>query len=231
MKAANNSEELREKGNQCLKEGKHAEAILHYTHALATDRDNSLLYGNRSLAFLKMDQFYLAYEDARQAIRLSPNWPKGYYRKAEVEFRAEHYKEAMESFRKALQLSGDDPKVLDQLRKSRREFEKQTKVDSQIPWMGAATGFVLGVLIVVFDVGIRKEPYLLNPIWMTAVVMTAALICFFIARFHRNSLQGQRKSLLEPPVDLFGEGDFQQESEQAAGGDGQDRKEPKLKKR
>lgn len=93
------SEDLKEKGNACVKEEKYAEAILHYTHAIAKEPQNSLLYGNRSLAFLKMDQFYLAYQDALEAIRLSPNWPKGYYRKAEVEHRAEHYEQAVESFR------------------------------------------------------------------------------------------------------------------------------------
>ncbi|KAL1431246.1 hypothetical protein MTO96_014622 [Rhipicephalus appendiculatus] len=173
------SEELKEKGNQCLKEEKYAEAILHYTHAISSDRENSILYSNRSMAFLKMDQFYLAYEDAKETIRLNPEWAKGYYRKAEVEFKAEHYEEAMESFRKSLQFGADEPKVLDQLRKAKRELERQIRVDNQIPWVGAATGFVLGVLLVVFDVGIREQPFLVNPLWMTLVVMggISGLLC------------------------------------------------------
>uniref|UniRef100_G3MP38 Uncharacterized protein n=1 Tax=Amblyomma maculatum TaxID=34609 RepID=G3MP38_AMBMU len=198
------AEELKEKGNQCVKEEKYAEAILHYTHAIANDRENSLLYSNRSMAFLKMDQHYLAYEDAKETIRLSPEWPKGYYRKAEVELKAEHYEEAMESFRKSLQFGADEPKVLEQLRKAKRELERQIRVDNQIPWVGAATGFVLGVLLIVFDVGIREEPLLVNPLWMTLVVMAASAVCYFFARFHRNTLQTQRKSLLEPPLDIFG---------------------------
>lgn len=198
------AEELKEKGNQCVKEEKYAEAILHYTHAIASDRENSLLYSNRSMAFLKMDQFYLAYEDAKETIRLDPSWPKGYFRKAEAEFRAEHYREAMESFRKALRCGGDEAKVMEEVRKAKRELERQIRVDNQIPWVGAATGFVLGVLIVIFDVGIREQPYLVNPLLMTLVVMTTSLVCFGLARFHRNTLQSQRKSLLEPPLDIFG---------------------------
>ncbi|XP_037511752.1 uncharacterized protein LOC119388166 [Rhipicephalus sanguineus] len=198
------SEELKEKGNQCLKEEKYAEAILHYTHAISNDRENSILYSNRSMAFLKMDQFYLAYEDAKETIRLSPEWAKGYYRKAEVEFKAEHYREAMESFRKSLQFGADEPKVLDQLRKAKRELERQIRVDNQIPWVGAATGFVIGVLLVVFDVGIREQPFLVNPLWMTLVVMAASMVCYSLARFHKHTLQSQRKSLLEPPLDIFG---------------------------
>lgn len=222
------AEELKEKGNQCVKEEKYAEAILHYTHAIATDRENSLLYSNRSMAFLKMDQFYLAYEDAKEAIRLDPNWPKGYFRKAEAEFRAEHYREAMESFRKALQCGGDEVKVMEEVKKAKRELERQIRVDNQIPWVGCATGFVLGVLIVIFDVGIREQPYLTNPLLMTLVVMTASLLCFGLARFHRNTLQSQRKSLLEPPVDIFGM-DSEKDEEKTVDAAGDAPTETKLK--
>ena len=38
--------------------------------------------GNRSLAFLKMQQYYLAYKDAKQTIQLKPDWAKGIHKSA-----------------------------------------------------------------------------------------------------------------------------------------------------
>lgn len=67
-----------------MKEQKYEEAVLHYTHAIKIDEKNHSLHSNRSLAFLRMQQFYLAMEDAKETIRLRPDWAKGYFRKAEV---------------------------------------------------------------------------------------------------------------------------------------------------
>ena len=69
-------EEAKKKGNECVKEKKYIEAMLHYTQAVKMDQDNHILYSNRSLAFLKMDQYYHAMEDACKVIELQPQWPK-----------------------------------------------------------------------------------------------------------------------------------------------------------
>ncbi|XP_064474506.1 uncharacterized protein LOC135388705 [Ornithodoros turicata] len=212
--AEGTAEQLKQQGNDCMKAEKYAEAIFHYTHAIKRDPNNSQLYSNRSLAFLKMDQFYLAYVDANETIRLNPKWAKGWYRKAEVEYHTQHFEDAIESFRKALQLSGEEPKVIEQVRKCRRDCDKQTKAEKHIPWVGAAVGFVIGVLIVVFDVALREKPLLLNPALMTIVVMICAAVSYLVARLHRNYLREQRKSLLEPPVDLLGTSDDVKEEEE-----------------
>lgn len=67
---------LKEKGNECVRSTKYEESILHYTHAIKLDPKNYSLYSNRSLAFLKIQQFYHALEDANETIRLNPNWAK-----------------------------------------------------------------------------------------------------------------------------------------------------------
>ncbi|KAG0713802.1 Stress-induced-phosphoprotein 1 [Chionoecetes opilio] len=68
--------ELREKGNECVRAGNHAEAVLHYSHAIKQDSSSPQLYSNRSLAFLKLQQYFHALEDANEAIRLNPTWAK-----------------------------------------------------------------------------------------------------------------------------------------------------------
>lgn len=75
---------LKEKGNECFKQQKFEEAVLHYTHAIKLDPTNYSLYSNRSSAFLHLQQHYLALVDAKETIRLQPGWAKGYFRKGEV---------------------------------------------------------------------------------------------------------------------------------------------------
>jgi len=70
------SEDCREKGNKCMKEDKYMEAMFHYTHGIKLDPRNAYLYSNRSLAFLRMQQYYHALEDAKTTIQLKPNWAK-----------------------------------------------------------------------------------------------------------------------------------------------------------
>lgn len=67
---------LKEKGNACVREEKYEEAIFHYSHALKLDPLNYSIYSNRSLAFLKMQQYYLSMDDALQTIKIAPEWAK-----------------------------------------------------------------------------------------------------------------------------------------------------------
>lgn len=69
-------EDLKIKGNECVKDGKFIEAVLHYTQAIKLDPNNYLLYSNRSFAFLKLDQHYLALQDANETVRIQPQWAK-----------------------------------------------------------------------------------------------------------------------------------------------------------
>lgn len=69
-------EELKTKGNECVKDGKYIEAVLHYTQAIKMDPNNYVLYSNRSYAFLKLDQHYLSLNDANTTVKLQPQWAK-----------------------------------------------------------------------------------------------------------------------------------------------------------
>jgi len=59
-----------------MKDDKYIEAMIHYTHGIKCEPHNAHLYSNRSLAFLHMQQYYYALEDANNTIRLRPNWTK-----------------------------------------------------------------------------------------------------------------------------------------------------------
>ena len=70
------AEEAKKLGNDCAKAEKYVEAVLHYSKAIKLAPQNATLYSNRSLMFLKMQQYYHGAEDARTAIKLMPKWQK-----------------------------------------------------------------------------------------------------------------------------------------------------------
>lgn len=70
---------LKEKGNNCVREQKYEEAMYHYTLGIKMDPQNYSLYSNRSLAFLRMQQYHLSMEDALMTIQIKPDWTKVRY--------------------------------------------------------------------------------------------------------------------------------------------------------
>ncbi|XP_013781077.1 hsp70-Hsp90 organizing protein 1-like isoform X1 [Limulus polyphemus] len=198
-------QDLKETGNKCIKAEKYAEAVFHYTHALKIDDSIYQIYSNRSFAFLKMQQYYYALQDANKVIELNPEWAKGYFRKAEVEYQTQHYAEALESYRKALQLQEDENGLVELIRKTKQELVKQQKDDQQVPWVAAGFGFVLGILAVICAYILPKTPYINNVFLQVFIIILAGVMGFYTGKLHRYSLQKSRKGFLEPPIDLFGE--------------------------
>ncbi|XP_067005371.1 stress-induced-phosphoprotein 1 [Anabrus simplex] len=198
-------QELKMKGNTCFKNENYAEAVLHYSHGIKLDPENYSLYSNRSLAFLKMQQFYLAMEDAKQTIRLKPDWAKGYFRKAEVEFSTFHFSDALLSYGHALQLQPKDPSIMEAMLRASQERQKDRKADDQIPWLGAGVGIIMGVIIVIADHILTHKPTLGHPLLMALLTIAVAMIGYGMARGFRYYVKCQRTALLEPPVDLLPE--------------------------
>ncbi|XP_034230356.1 protein STIP1 homolog [Thrips palmi] len=211
---------LKEKGNACVREEKYEEAIFHYSHALKLDPLNYSIYSNRSLAFLKMQQYYLSMADALQTIKIAPEWAKGYFRKGEVEFATFHFSEALSSYGKALARQRDDPNIRHALTKTTQGWLTDRRADEQIPWLGAGVGIIIGVVIVISDQTIAPKPTLTHPIIMALLTISIALIGYAISKGIRYYVKCQRKSLLEPPLDLLPE-----ESKPAQSEDGDDEEE------
>ncbi|XP_059486268.1 uncharacterized protein LOC132202938 [Neocloeon triangulifer] len=197
-----NVQELKERGNACVKEGKFEEAVLHYTHALSIEPGNFSLHSNRSLAFLRMRHFFLALQDADETVKLNPTWAKGYFRRAEVQFATFHFAEALQSYRQALLLQPDDASIAGAIARTTHECHKDKKADDQIPWLGAGIGIILGVIIVIADQIATAKPSLSHPILMVLTTMGVAMVGYALARGFRHYVKCQRKALLEPPPDL-----------------------------
>ena len=75
-------DELKEKGNECIRQKSYKDAALYYTSALSKDPCSHTVFSNRSLAYSKLKQFENALQDANKCIELAPNFARGYLRKS-----------------------------------------------------------------------------------------------------------------------------------------------------
>lgn len=211
------AQQHKEKGNNCVKEKKYIEAVLHYTNAIKLDPSDHTFYSNRSLAFLKQQQYPLAMEDAKQTIKLKPDWPKGYFRKGEIELATGHYTEALLSYGCALRLQPNDKSILDAISKTTEMRQRERQADFQIPWLGAGIGIIIGVGLVIADYLATDKPSIKHPILMALLTIAVAMIGYVIGWAYRYLTKCSQTSLLEPPLDLFKDGankDDEQESQE-----------------
>ncbi|XP_047996221.1 stress-induced-phosphoprotein 1-like [Leguminivora glycinivorella] len=205
-------EDLKNKGNECVKDGKFIEAVLHYTQAIKMDPNNYVLYSNRSFAFLKLDQHYLSLQDANETVRLQPQWAKGYFRRAEVEAASELYDEALISYTRALQLDPQNTKLMESI-KNISETQKKKYRDSQnVMWICSCVGLIFGIVIVILDYSLTKTPTLSNPFSMVAFSMALSGIGWVAGKAATMMGSTPGKSL-QPPEDLGVNNDDSKEKE------------------
>ena len=61
-------DEMKEKAEKCMKEGRLAEAFFHWTHAIKLIPEETDFYFQRSKCFLSTQQYYYALEDSKTLI-------------------------------------------------------------------------------------------------------------------------------------------------------------------
>ncbi|CAD0202196.1 unnamed protein product [Chrysodeixis includens] len=195
-------EDLKSKGNECVKEEKYIEAVLHYTQAIKMDPNNYVLYSNRSFAFLKLDQHYLSLQDANETVRLQPQWAKGYFRRAEVEAASGLYDEAILSYTTALQLDPHNVKLMESI-KSITDMQKKKIKDSQnIIWICTCVGLIFGIGVVVLDYSLTTTPTLTHPFSMVAFSLALAGMGWAIGKSVALMGTWSAGKSLQPPEDL-----------------------------
>lgn len=75
---------LKNKGNDFYKEGALQEALEMYTKSLEADPTNYVVYSNRALIYLKLEQVNKAIDDCIKGIELEPSFTKFYIRLATI---------------------------------------------------------------------------------------------------------------------------------------------------
>lgn len=103
---------MKESGNKLINKNENNEAITIYTEALNVcplcfKEDRSILFANRAVAKLKLENKEGAIEDCSEAIELNPNYLKASLRRAHLFEDTDKPHESMKDFEKVLEL---DPK-------------------------------------------------------------------------------------------------------------------------
>ncbi|XP_063830013.1 uncharacterized protein LOC135079312 [Ostrinia nubilalis] len=196
------AEELKNKGNECVKDGKFIEAVLHYTQAIKMDPSNYVLYSNRSFAFLKIDQHYLSLQDANETVRLQPQWAKGYFRRAEVELASGLHDEAIISYTRALQLDPQNPKLIESIKSITDMQNKRMKSNQNTIWISTCLGLVIGILVVILDYTLTSNPTLTHPFSMVAFSIALAGIGYAAGKTATLMSSWNAGKSLQPPEDL-----------------------------
>eukprot|EP01082_Thalassiosira_pseudonana_P013103 g12185.t1 g12185 contig6:1392661-1393242(-) len=99
---------LKDLGNEALMAGHYTDAIHLYSTALSHLPNNAIILSNRALAYIKIENYGLAIQDASRAVEVDPTYPKGYYRRGTAEFALGRAKAARKDFRNVCKLKPKD---------------------------------------------------------------------------------------------------------------------------
>ncbi|XP_038657414.1 E3 ubiquitin-protein ligase TTC3 isoform X3 [Scyliorhinus canicula] len=125
------SEEYRNRGNDEFKNENYEAAVNWYSKAIDLRPDNELLYGNRALCLLRIENYMKALGDGKRAIVLKPNWPKGHYRLCDALFSLGEHKRAIAANTKAQQLCKDVPDGIRDLIQQKERFLKKQRDENR----------------------------------------------------------------------------------------------------
>ncbi|XP_078088843.1 E3 ubiquitin-protein ligase TTC3 isoform X2 [Mustelus asterias] len=120
------SEGHRNRGNEEFRNENYEAAVNWYSKAIELRPDNELLYGNRALCFLRIENYTKALGDGKRAIVLKPHWPKGHYRLCDALFLMGEHKRAVDANTKAQELCKDvSDGIRDLIQQKERFLKKQ----------------------------------------------------------------------------------------------------------
>ena len=135
---------------------------------------------------------------------------QGYLRMAEVYYQTQNYHLAVEAYQKCFQSSAnreEKESFFDLSRKCRKESDRQRMIESRYPFLGAAIGILIAVGAVVADFAFYgMDSIIAHPLLKVFVVVVVSYSCHLVASVIRNQMILSRKTVLEPPLDLFSEG-------------------------
>jgi len=100
-------------GNKHFQAKNFVEAIKHFTEAISHDNTDHVFFSNRSACYASTNEYQKALDDAKECVRIKPDWAKGYSRKGMAEYGIGQLKEAKASYEAGLKLAPQDAALLD----------------------------------------------------------------------------------------------------------------------
>ena len=117
------AKEWKEKGNHLVQERKYQEALDCYTKAIELDKNDPILYSNRSAMYYNLNDFENALLDAEEAIYLKPDYAKAYLRKGNALEKQYKYQEALDTYKIGLQKDKNNIQLLEAYQKLEDSLE------------------------------------------------------------------------------------------------------------
>ncbi|XP_045205116.2 protein SGT1 homolog [Mercenaria mercenaria] len=119
--------ELFGKANDEFINENYQKAVELYTEALEQERSRDDIFCNRAQAYLKLEKYKEAAEDAAEALLLNPKNIKACFRKGNALFHLEDYQSAKDAFSEGHKLDAEDNNFKTWIRKCEAELDLQEK--------------------------------------------------------------------------------------------------------
>jgi small glutamine-rich tetratricopeptide repeat-containing protein alpha len=135
------AEELKNEGNNLLKDGKHQEAIDAYSKAIDLDPSNAVYFSNRAAVHLKLGDNDAALADCDKALKLDPGYSKAYCRKGVAHMNKEENERARDCFQRAADIEPANDTYKSNLKVAEEKIETARREAAQNLFAGGAGGF------------------------------------------------------------------------------------------
>ncbi|KIM22049.1 hypothetical protein M408DRAFT_29056 [Serendipita vermifera MAFF 305830] len=96
------AESLKDKGNEAMKTKKYKTAIDFYSEALEIDPENPVLLSNRAAAYISIQEYQLACDDAQAAVDADPTFTKAWGRLGLAKLELGDIKGSMEAYKQGI---------------------------------------------------------------------------------------------------------------------------------
>lgn len=119
------SKELKDEGNEFFKKKEYEKAIELYSQAISLEPNDHVLYSNRSACYVNLNKHELALQDANKCVALNSGWWKGYHKQGLAFFGLSKYEEAIECYKKGLEIERDNATLKDSLLETERKLKEE----------------------------------------------------------------------------------------------------------
>ncbi|CAL8109868.1 unnamed protein product [Orchesella dallaii] len=102
------ADELKNKGNDSMKNLNFTEALDQYNKAILLDGNNAVYFCNRAAAYIKLEQYDKALRDCQIAVQLQPSYARAYGRMGVTYSSQNNHVDAILCYKKALELEPDN---------------------------------------------------------------------------------------------------------------------------
>ncbi|KAG8842520.1 Hsp90 cochaperone [Tulasnella sp. 330] len=160
---------LKDAGNKAFAAKQYSEAIDHFTQAIQLDRNNHVLWSNRSASKAGLKDWLGALEDADQTIKVNPKWSKGYARRGAALHGAHRYAEAITAYEEGIKIE-DSPALQKGLKEVKDAQAREEAAEEEADMGGLGKMFSDPNLIAKLASNPKTQPLLSDPAFVAKVL-------------------------------------------------------------